>query len=154
MAQRTRAGLIGGIVGGMAMGMWMMLYYWGTGRGFWSPVGYIGHFIVRNSADITAPGQVLAGGVLHMMTAMVLGAFVGAAFPSAPRVEAMTRGVAVALGVWVGMQFVVLYFFDRVAFDGIIPWAFAVGHVLYGAMLGLTLALVGERLGAGAGRST
>lgn len=109
---------------------------------------------MRNSGDITAPGQVLAGGVLHMMTAMVLGAFVGAAFPSAPRVEAMTRGVGVALGVWVVMQYVVLYFFDRVAFEGIIPWAFAVGHVAYGAMLGLTFSAVEERLGVGAGRST
>jgi shikimate kinase len=42
----------------------------------------------------------------------------------------------------------------RVSFEGIIPWAFAVGHVAYGAMLGLTFSSVEERLGAGAGRST
>lgn len=134
--ERVKLGVIGGIVGGMAMGMWMMLYYFASDRGFWSPLGYIGHFFLRD-ADITSTGQVIVGLVVHMMMSMVLGAAIALTFARVNRLTSMMRGVVVGLVVWVVMQYVVLNIFDDVAFEGFVQWAFAVGHVLFGAMLGL-----------------
>jgi hypothetical protein len=135
-AERARLGVIGGIVGGMAMGMWIMLYYFASDRGFWSPLGYIGHFFVRD-ADITSTGQVVVGAVVHMMMSMMLGAAVALIFARAARLTSMMRGVVVGLVVWIVQQYVVLNAFDEVAFDGFVQWAFAVGHALFGAMVGL-----------------
>lgn len=42
------------------------------------------------------------------------------------------------------MQYGVLSFLD-VAFEGIIPRAFALGHMLYGGMVGVTLTLARPR---------
>lgn len=44
-----------------------------------------------------------------------------------------------AVVAWAMMRHVVLTMLDRVAFIGLIPWAFAAGHVLYGAVLRLAL---------------
>jgi len=38
------------------------------------------------------------------------------------------------------MQYGVIHALDEVAFRGLIPWTFAVGHVAYGATLGLIAA--------------
>lgn len=145
--QRIKWGVIGGTVGGMAFGMWMMLYYWAFGLGFWSPLGYVGHFLLRNTADITAPAQVVVGLITHTMMSMMLGAALAVLLPPTARLVAMMRGVGVALVVWVAMQYVVLNFPDKVAFEDLVPWVFAVGHAVYGAMLGL---LAGAASGLGA----
>ena len=76
---RIKLGVVGGIVGGMAIAMWMMLYYLGAHRGFWAPVGYIGHVLVRGAA-VRSPGAVVAGILIHMMVSMGLGALVAQAF--------------------------------------------------------------------------
>lgn len=136
---RLKFGVIGGTIGGMAMGMWMMFYYLGTDRGFWSPLGYIGHFFVRDS-DITSTGQVIVGLIVHMMMSMMLGGALAALLPPTSRAIGMMRGVAVALMVWVVMEYVVLNLADEVAYEGFVDWAFAVGHGLFGAMLGLIAA--------------
>lgn len=141
---RIRLGVVGGIVGGAAMGMWMMLYYLVAGLGFWSPLGYIGHFLIRDT-DITAPAQVIVGLAIHMMTSMVLGAAVARFLPPASRPASMMRGVAVALAAWVVLQYGALNLLDRVAFEGLVPRAFAIGHVLFGGMLGLVLGTASER---------
>lgn len=133
---RVKFGVIGGVVGGMAMGMWMMFYYFGTDRGFWSPLGYIGHFFLRDS-DITSTGQVIVGLIVHMMMSMVLGGVAAAILPRTSRILGMMRGVAVGLMVWVVMEYVVLNLGDEVAYEGLVDSAFAVGHALFGAMLGL-----------------
>jgi hypothetical protein len=67
-----------------------------TNRGFWKPVGYIGHVVLR-TGSVTASGPVvLQHGFLDLV--------------------------------------------DRAAFHGLVAWAFAVGHVMYGAGLGLIAA--------------
>jgi hypothetical protein len=119
--------------------MWMMLYYLATHRGFWAPVGYIGHVVVR-TAHITSAGPVAAGIVIHMMVSMMLGALVAQAFRPAGLALSMGRGIAVGLVVWVVMQYGFIHAVDGVAFRGLIPAAFAVGHIVYGATLGLVAA--------------
>jgi len=94
-SDRIKLGLLGGIVGGMAMAMWMMLYYLGTGRGFWTPVGYIGHVVVR-SAGVTSPGPVAVGIVIHMTVSMVLGALVARAFRPTGWLFSMARAIVLA----------------------------------------------------------
>ena len=133
---RIKLGVIGGIVGGMAMGMWMMLYYLVAGLGFWSPLGYIGHFFLRQS-DINSVGQVVLGAIVHMMMSMVLGGAIAAVFSPTSRITGMTRGIVIGLVIWVVMQYGVLNAFDPVAYQGFIQWAFAVGHAFFGAMVGL-----------------
>lgn len=70
-SSRIKKGAVAGAIAGMAMGMWMMFYYLAAGLGFWTPLGYIGHFVSRN-ANITDPAQVVVGLVIHMMTSMFL----------------------------------------------------------------------------------
>ena len=72
---------------------------------------------------------------------MGLGAAVALVFPPAARLLSAARGMVVALVVWVVMQYVVLNLLDSVAFEGLIPWVFAVGHAVFGAMLGLVAAV-------------
>jgi hypothetical protein len=128
--------------------MWMMGYYLLTGRGFWSPVGYMGHFLLRNP-DVTSPLQVAAGLMLHMMVSVGLGVTIAALLPALPRATSAGRGMAIALAIWALTQYGVLGLLDRVAFEGIVPWAFAVGHLLYGGMLGLVTGMrAGERVSA------
>lgn len=45
--------------------------------------------------------------------------------------------MALALGVWVVTQYGVLNILDQVAYEGLVQWAFAVGHGIFGGMLGL-----------------
>lgn len=136
---RAKLGVLGGIVGGMAMGMWMMLYYFASDRGFWSPLGYIGHFFLRDS-DITSTGQVIVGLIVHMMVSMMLGATLASILPPTTLVAAVLRGMAAGLVVWVVMEYVVLNVADEVAYEGLVDWAFAVGHALFGAMVGFIVA--------------
>lgn len=135
---RIKLGVVGGIIGGMAMAMWMMLYYLATNRGFWKPVGYIGHVVLR-TGSVTAAGPVVAGIVIHMMMSMVLGALIAQVLP-ADRLLSMAVGVMASLVVWVVLQYGFLNLVDKAAFHGLVPWAFAVGHVMYGAGLGLIAA--------------
>lgn len=135
-SSRIKKGAVAGAIAGMAMGMWMMFYYLAAGLGFWSPLGYIGHFVLRN-ANITEPAQVVAGLVIHMMTSMFLGAAIAAVFRPTHRLPGAVRGMALALGVWVVMQYGVLNILDQVAYEGLVQWAFAVGHGIFGGMLGL-----------------
>src|SRR5260370_38082283 len=94
---RIKLGVVGGIVGGMAMAMWMMLYYLATNRGFWNPVGYIGHVLLR-TGSVTAAGPVVAGVVIHMMMSMVLGALIAQVLPADRRPRMAAGGMAPA--VW------------------------------------------------------
>ena len=132
---RVKLGVAGGIVGGMAMAMWMMLYYLATNRGFWKPVGYIGHVVLR-TGSVNAAGPIVAGVVIHMMMSMVLGALIAQVLP-ADRLLGMAVGVMGSLVVWLVLQFGFLNLVDKAAFHGLVPWAFGVGHVMYGAGLGL-----------------
>lgn len=143
----AKRGVVAGIVGGMGMGMWTMLYFWAAGLGFWTPLGYIGHFLVRNP-QITDTLQVVVGLAIHMMMSMVLGAILGVILPGVGPALGALRGMVIGIAIWLVMQYVILNVFDPVAFRGLIPWVFAVAHLFYGGMFGLTLALSGRRAGA------
>lgn len=75
-----------------------------------------------------------------MMGSMMLGVVVATILPPINRVAAVVRGMAVGLVVWAVMEYVVLSLADEVAYEGFVDWTFAVGHVLFGAMVGLIAA--------------
>lgn len=137
-ALRVERGIAVGLVAAMAMGMWMMLYYWASDRGFWAPLGYIGHFFLRRP-DITDPFQVVVGAVVHMMMSTGIAVALLLLLPARRTGASIVRGVVIGVAIWVVMQYGVLNAFDEVAYDGLVPWAFAVAHVIYGSVVGFML---------------
>ncbi len=135
-SHKLKLGVIGGLTGGIAMGMWMMGYYWASGRGLWEPLGYIGHFFLRIPI-ITHPLQVAIGLMVHMIVSLGLGIAIASILPRAFPLAAVMGGLFLAVVVWALMQYGVLDSFDDVAYRGLVRWAFAVGHLIYGATLGL-----------------
>lgn len=84
----------------------------------------------------TSPKSGAMAGAVAGTAMMVLGAFAARALPAAGRLNSVIRGTALGLLVWFLVQYGVLNFLDPVAFDGLIPMAFAAGHIVFGSMLG------------------
>ncbi len=144
---KLRVGAIGGLIGGLAMGMWMMISYWATARGFWRPLGYIGHFFLRNP-DIDDPSQIFVGAIVHMTVSVALGVAIASVLPRAYPLAASVGALLIALAVWAFMQYIVLRALDQTAYFGLTPWAFAIGHLIYGWIVGVAVSAPRRRVSA------
>lgn len=143
--------LIGGIVASIVMGMWQMVVeaILPDGAGFFGPLIAIGATVVRDlqgagnpiPMDIVALVLGLAG---HMMNSVILAAVFGLVVPrfvhgtTALLIGGMVYGAAVFVGMW----FVVVPLIDPLMHNvnGVV---FLVGHLMWGAALGLLWARFG-----------
>jgi hypothetical protein len=141
----TRRAVVAGLLASLAMGMFQMLYEAVAGAGLWSPPTLIAATIIRDlqAAAIPVAFQPLAvvlGLIGHMMNSMILGLLF--ALLIAPRIGSrgwlVIGGAVYGLGIFVIMRFAVVPFLDPVLLSLNIP-AFAMAHLMWGAIVGLVL---------------
>jgi uncharacterized membrane protein YagU involved in acid resistance len=141
----TRRTLLAGLIASLVMGMFQMLYEAVAGAGFWSPPTLIAATLVRdlqaNAIPVVfQPVAVVLGLIGHMMNSVVLGIVFGALI--APRVEGrnavVMAGAIYGLGVFMVMRLAVVPLLDP-AFERLSAPAFAVAHLMWGAIIGLVL---------------
>jgi hypothetical protein len=136
--------IVSGLVGGIAMLGYLSLAFWMSGLGFWRPVQLIGGIVPA----FQPPGYgfhfwpIVAGLVVHMAIAGVLGLLYGALIRGAPRLAqdggselflGLAFGIAswLVVGLWFGpMADSMLRFFS--------PGHWFFGHALFGIGTGLT----------------
>lgn len=146
----TRTAVVGSVAAGVVMGMWTMAAEAAVGEGFWAPMVYIAATVLRGLQAVgSRPGflliPVIVGLMGHMMNSAVLGVVFSRLLAGLARTPARTVGLGIAYGVAVFavMWYAVLPLVDPVMLR-LAGWAFLVGHVLYGAGLGVA-ALVARR---------
>jgi hypothetical protein len=141
----TRRVLLAGLAASLVMGMFEMLYEAVAGAGLWSPVMFIAATVLRSLQGIATPVPfqpvpVLLGLMGHMMNSVILG--VVFALLIAPRLDTrnalLIGGVVYGAAIFVVMWFAVVPLVDPVMLklNGL---AFAVAHVMWGAVLGAVL---------------
>jgi hypothetical protein len=142
------AGAAAGVAGGVAMAIWSMAYAAAVGLGAMMPLKLIGSTFRGADALVGGTGTVLWGLGVHVATAAVFGMLFSMRVPRAASVAGtFVGGVAYALGLLLVMTFVVMPAVDPTMFPrvALIPGAWFVGHVLFGAALAL-VPLLRERL--------
>ncbi len=129
----------GGIVGAIAMAMWAMMIALLSGMGIWTPVQLIAATWFGPAAMMHATvGVIMVGLITHMMMGAVLGVIfvmvLGMLRISAGPAR-LAWGVLFGLIVWVVNQFVLLPIVDPMMASHMAPWAFAMGHAVFGLVL-------------------
>jgi hypothetical protein len=150
-AMNRRAILIGGIAASLVIGMWEMVVeaLLPDGAGFFGPLVAIGATIIRdlqgsaNPIPFDLPALVL-GAAGHMMNSVVLAAVFGlfALRLAAGIVGLAVTGMVYGAVVWAVMWFVVLPIVDPLMLN-LNGFVFLLGHLMWGAVLGLLWARFG-----------
>ena len=136
--------LVGGILAGIVMAMWEMIVeaVIPGGKGFWSPVVYIGATVARDLQSVTAPVQFTLIGVFlglmgHMMNSIVFGLIF--ALLIAPRTKSLF-GKAIAGLIYGAAIYLVMWYLIVPALDPVMlnlnATFFLIGHMMYGIVLG------------------
>lgn len=144
--ETLRRGALAGMAGGMVMAMWSMIVFWLAGKGFWSPLNLIAH-TVWHGAPLGAAfsgGAVVAGLVIHMMVSMIAGMAFAVGIRRAGGLGASAAtltatGMAFGLVVWAVAQYGIWPVLDQAAANGMTPWVFALGHLMFGAVTALLI---------------
>lgn len=146
------AGGLGGLIGGVVMGMWSMVILWLTGVGFWAPLNLIAHTFWRGAplgAGFSWRALVI-GLVAHMVVSVLLGLLFAALAGLAPA-RMVSQAMLPLWGVLYGLVVLLVNHYgiwpaiDEAAAEAFTPWVFAVGHALYGQVVGWTLAMMAPR---------
>ncbi len=128
-------GLLAGMAAGLIMGVILILLGLLDGVG---PVEMLGRF------DPAGGGAAALGGLLHLAVSGLYGVGFALLFrPLIGRWPSLRRyswalGVAFGLGIWLAAQWILLPGLD-LKLSLIVPWHFALAHVMYGATLGYLL---------------
>lgn len=141
IGQQIVIGAVGGSVAGVAMAGWAMATSLVYGNGFMTPVQLIAATVFGESAlELTLPVLVTGLG-LHMATSAALGAAVGPVLKSTNSLV-VNQLIAIAWGIaaWAVFTFAVLPTSNPVMGSAVgqTPITWFVGHVIFGAVLGLT----------------
>ena len=153
-AKTIKRGALAGIAGGVVMAMWAMIALWADGSGFFAPLNLLAHTVWRGAPlDGTFNGgAVVLGMVIHLTTSTVLGVVLALVLA---RVGALRQNLAVQLVtgigfgliVWVVAQFGIWPLIDEQAAPKFTPWAFAIGHAIFGLATVWTLYLSSAKAG-------
>jgi len=148
-AQWTR-GAVGGAIGGMAMGMVSMILFPVLRiGGFWQPLNLMAAVFHQpwGSIEGFASGPLVVGIAVHMAMSIGLGllfaSFVGAGGgvdQLGGSALVIVAAVFLTMLVWVLNQYVTLPVLDPVMARRFPHWLFALGHAVYGASVGGSLA--------------
>ncbi len=148
--------LAAGAVASMVMGMWEMILeaLLSGGKGFWSPLVYIGATVKRSLQDLQGiEGTVsfdfigvILGLMGHMMNSMIFGVIFALIF--ATRLPSLAgklvAGMAYGAMIYVVMWWVILPLIDPVMND-LNGFVFFLAHLMWGAALALIVRTVNNR---------
>jgi len=130
--------ILGGLVGSIVMAMWAMMVSLFSGMGFWTPVQLIAATWMGSQAMMHVTTSVILTGLMtHMMMGAMLGIVLAGAFaifriPTGP--ARLLWGMGYAIVVWIVNQYAVLPIIDPMMASHMPPWAFAIGHVMFGVV--------------------
>ena len=129
--------ILGGVVGSVVMAMWAMMIAAGMGMGAWAPVQLIAIVWYGPAAMMHLSGGVIVAGlVTHMMMGAMLGIILALAFRIISAIASgrarLVWGIGYGIIVWILSQFVILPGVDPMMASHMPPWAFAMGHMMFG----------------------
>jgi hypothetical protein len=133
-------GVLPGLVGGLAMLVFLMLAGGLAGLGWLHPLESIGATVVTSGG----PVAIAAGALLHAVASIAFGVCLAAVLPAGfPPGSAAAAGIAYGLAVAGIMMSLVVPAVNPAFRAAVQPvgGSWTVGHVVFGATLGLTLAL-------------
>lgn len=136
------AGLLAGLVAVIAMSIWFMGHAAVNGMGIWTPLKLIAATFVGIESLVGGPGVLLVGGLIHMVTGMAYGVIFAFLLPSRAGAGAgLLAGLVYGGLILLLMTFAVLPAVNDIMRERVdlIPVAWTVGHLIYGATLGLLL---------------
>jgi hypothetical protein len=140
---------VAGLIAGMMMAMFAMVVAAIAGYGFWAPPRAIASTVIGESHfgggfDL---GSVVLGLAIHMMASPIFGVLyaIGVSLIGSrvPLVVQMTTGIAWGIGLWAINTYVVAPVLPggQLFTDAMPGWSWFVGHLIFGAMLGVLYAL-------------
>lgn len=149
-----KRGALAGMAGGVVMAMWAMIALWADGSGFWAPLNLLAHTLWRGAPlDGTFNGgAVVLGIVIHMTTSTMLGVVLAVILAQVGALRQnlagqLVTGMGFGLIVWVVAQFGIWRLIDEQAAPKFTPWAFAIGHAIFGLATVWTLYLTSAKTG-------
>lgn len=130
--------ILGGVAGSVVMAMWAMMVAAISGMGFWAPVQLIAAVWLGSSALMHLSATVILVGLMtHMMMGAILGLVLASIFQvvrTGPGPVRLVWGMVYSLVVWVLSQYVILPAIDPMMASHMPPWAFALGHLMFGVV--------------------
>lgn len=145
-------GALGGVLGGIVMAMWSMIVLWLIGVGFWTALNLIAHTFWRDVPldETFSWGGLIIGIVVHMVMSVAMGVGLALVLRAIPRVVsspiiATVAGMVGGLVIWLIMQYGIWPVIDSAAANEFTPWVFAIGHVMFGAIVALTVSVPAAR---------
>ncbi len=139
--QRILSGAGVGALAGMAMAGWAMVASLANGDGFLKPVQLIAATVYGTDALTLTVPVIATGLVLHMLTSMGLGAALGLFLNRSTPIW-LSEALSLAWGIiaWALFTFAVLPQTNTVMHEATdkTPINWFIGHVIFGAVLGLT----------------
>lgn len=149
--------IVGGVIGAVIMAMWAMMVAAAIGMGIWAPVQLIAIVWYGPAAMMhLQAGVIFAGLMTHMMMGAMLGIGLAVLFHVVPQIAPgrarLLWGVGYGLAVWLVSQFVALPLVDPMMASHMAPWAFALGHMMFGLVAAAFL--LGRATAPGIARTT
>jgi uncharacterized membrane protein YagU involved in acid resistance len=138
---RFAAGLVAGLIGGILMIGFMVGYADQTGAGLTTPLKALGGFVYGIEALVVGPEAILAGALIQLGFAIVLGILFALFISrSTSTLAAMCAGIIVGIVIWAAMDLIVLPYENptmaaRITLE---PVAYFISHILLGLGLGMT----------------
>ena len=142
---RLAAGLVAGLLGGILMIGLMTGYAQMTGAGLTTPLKALGGFVYGVETLVVGTEAILAGALIQMGIAIVLGILFALFVSRATSTLAtMCAGIVVAVVLWAAMDLIVLPYENptmaaRITLE---PIAYFIAHLLLGLGLGMTPAFI------------
>jgi hypothetical protein len=146
VVRALRIGVPAGIAAGTIMAVWLMVAMWATGPGFWLPLNLVAHTFYRSAplSDTFSVPALAIGLAVHMSVAVIFGTAIAALVQRLPRQRSLViaGGILFAAVVWPVMQYVVWYWIDEQAAEGVTGWVFASAHLIFG-LVAASIAAIG-----------
>jgi hypothetical protein len=142
MREIVGAGAAGGLVAGLAMALVLMVSYAITGPGPLFPLQLIAATLWGHATFELGGGAAIAGLLIHLVVSAGWGVLFAAMLPRGATL-AMTVALALifSMGVFVIMTYLVLPWTNWIMWDAVAQGWFFLLHLVYGAVLVVTLPL-------------
>jgi uncharacterized membrane protein YagU involved in acid resistance len=142
---RVAAGIAAGLVGGILMIGFMMVYADRTGAGATTPLKALGGLVYGVEAMIAGPPAIAAGVGIQLGFSILIGILFAICMSRATSTTAaLFVGIMVGVAIWAAMYWYILPLENptMAARTALIPQAYFIAHVMFGAGLATTPAFL------------
>lgn len=142
---RVAAGIAAGLVGGILMIGFMMVYADRTGAGATTPLKALGGLVYGVEAMVAGPPAIAAGVAIQLGFSILIGILFALCMSrETSTTAALFTGILVGVAIWAAMYWYILPLENptMAARTALIPQAYFIAHVLFGAGLATTPAFL------------